>query len=438
MVQAHGIGGARDLPLPAEYAVAGAAAALGVSFVVLALAWRRSRFEGVDGGRPAPVWLARVVDHPLFAGVLRGLGMAFFLYVGWAALAGPDLLVNPVFGVFYVILWVGIVPASLLAGPFYRAVNPVRTIHLVLSRLTGGDPERGLVSLPRWVGCWPAALALFAFVWFELVFPGSTYLAPVRLWLAAYVAIGVLGAAVFGSGWVARFDPFEAYSTLVGRLSVFGRRTDGALVLRSPLDNLDGTPVLPGLTAVVSVLLGSTAFDSFQDSSFWLQLSQAAPVGSTVLDTAALVGFCALVGALFAAATMATGIAEDLPRASLPDRFAHAVVPIVVGYIAAHYLSYLVEVGQQTLVLLSDPMGTGADYLGTADLQVSYWLSEHPTLLAVTKVLAVVTGHVLGVVASHDRAVRLLPTRHRLTGQLPLLVVMVVYTVGGLLLLFGG
>ena len=59
----------------------------------------------------------------------------------------------------------------------------------------------------------------------------------------------------------------------------------------------------------------------------------------------------------FAAATMATGIHDGTSRWLLPDRFAHAVVPIIVGYITAHYLSYFVEVGQQTLILLSDPLG---------------------------------------------------------------------------------
>jgi hypothetical protein len=68
---------------------------------------------------------------------------------------------------------------------------------------------------------------------------------------------------------------------------------------------------------------------------------------------------------------------------------------------------------------------------------VSYWLSSHPTFLAVVKVLSVVAGHVLGVVAAHDRAIRLLPRRHQLTGQLPLLLVMVFYTVTGLYLMFG-
>jgi uncharacterized membrane protein len=437
MVFAHGIGGAKDLPIPAEYAMAGAGAALAVSFIVLALAWRTPRFDAATHGRPAPAWLASLVDSPAFALVLRVLGLLFFGYVVWAAVAGPDLLLNPTFGVVYVLLWVGLVPMSLLFGPFYRAVSPVRTIHLAFTRLTGGRPDEGIATLPRWVGMWPAALGLLAFVWLELVYPGSTYLSPVRLWFAAYLAISIVGAAVFGSEWLEKADPFEVYSTLVGHLSVFGRTADGTLVLRSPLGNLDGVPPDRGLVGVVAVLFGSTAFDSFKDSNEWLRFTQSSSLSSTWLDFLALLVFCTVVGVSFAAATMSTGVQEGLGRRTLPDRFAHSVVPIVVGYVVAHYLSYFVEVGQQTIVQLSDPLGKGWNVLGTADWKVSYWISTHPTFLAVVKVLAVVTGHVLGVVAAHDRAVKLLPKRHQLTGQLPLLFVMVFYTVTGLYLLFG-
>jgi hypothetical protein len=377
------------------------------------------------------------VDSTAFAVVLRVLGFAFFAYVVWAAVAGPDLLLNPTFGVVYVLLWVGLVPMSLLFGPFYKAVSPMRTVHLAFTKLTGGHPDEGIAKLPAWVGLWPAALGLLAFVWLELVYPGSTYLSPVRLWFAAYIAIAIVGAAVFGSEWLEKADPFEVYSTLVGHLSVFGRTADGTLVLRSPLGNLDGVPPWPGLVGVVSVLFGSTAFDSFKDSNEWLKFTQSVSMSSTVLDFLALLVFCAVVGVTFAAATMATGVQEGFGRRTLPDRFAHSMVPIIVGYIVAHYLSYFVEVGQQTVVQLSDPLGKGWNLLGTANWTVSYWLSTHPTFLAILKVLSVVTGHVLGVIAAHDRAVKLLPKRHQLTGQLPLLFVMVFYTVTGLYLLFG-
>jgi hypothetical protein len=437
LVFAHGIGGAKDLPIPAAYAMAGAGAALAVSFIVLALAWRTPRFDAAHQGRPAPAPLASLVDSTAFAVVLRGLGFAFFAYVVFAAVAGPDLVLNPTFGVVYVLLWVGIVPMSLLFGPFYRAVSPLRTIHLLFTKLTGGRPETGMLTLPRWVGYWPASLGLLAFVWLELVYPSSTYLSPVRLWFAAYIAIVVIGAAIFGDEWFESADPFEVYSTLVGHLSFFGRREDGALVLRSPLGNLDGVPARPGLVAVVSVLFGSTAFDSFKDSSEWLQFTQSSSLSSAWLDFFALMVFCLVVAVTFSVATMATGVEHGFARRTLPDRFAHSVVPIVVGYIVAHYLSYFVETGQQTVVQLSDPLVTGANLLGTANWQISYWISGHPTFLAVLKVLAVVTGHVFGVIAAHDRAVKLLPKRHQLTGQLPLLFVMVFYTVTGLYLLFG-
>ena len=225
------------------------------------------------------------------------------------------------------------------------------------------------------------------------------------------------------------------YSTLVSRLSVWGRRGD-RLVVRSPLANLDTTPVRAGLVAVVAVLFGSTAFDSFKDSARWVRFVQSSGASSYLLNNLGLLGFCAGVGLVFATGCMLTGLGDDLRRRELPDLFAHSVVPIIVGYIIAHYISYLVEVGQQTLILASDPLSNGSNLLGTGNWSVNYWLSYHPTLLANTKMLCVVAGHVLGVVAAHDRAVRVLPPRHQLTGQLPLLFAMVAFTAGGIYLLF--
>ena len=438
MVFAHGLGGAQDLPIPAEYAIAGAGAALTVSFMVLMLAWRKPRFDAALSGRPLPRWLAQAIDSPALAVGLRLIGLAFFLYISWAALFGPDLLINPTFGVVYVWLWVGLVPASLLLGPIWKAISPARTIHLLITRLTGGDPHRGLRNLPDRVGYWPAALGLFAFVWLELIYPESTYLGPIRLWFAIYFAVLIFGAAIFGDRWLERADPFEVYSTLVGHLAVIGRRADGILVFRSPLANLDGVHPRPGLVAVIAILLGSTAYDSFSASNAWLRFAQSTDADMTLVGTLVLLAFCAFVAVSFGVATMATGIDRQMARAALPGLFAHSIVPIIVGYMVAHYGSLLLETGQQTLVQLSDPMGTGANLLGTANWQVQYVVSTHPTILAVVKVLAVVTGHILGVIAAHDRAIKILPPRHQLTGQLPLLFVMVIYTVGGLYLLFNG
>ena len=72
----------------------------------------------------------------------------------------------------------------------------------------------------------------------------------------------------------------------------------------------------------------------------------------------------------------------------------------------------------------------------TGGLGVDTWIAGQSALITATKVIAVVTGHVLGVIAAHDRAVELSPRRGAIAGQLPLLLIMVGYTTGGLLLLF--
>jgi hypothetical protein len=432
MISAHGLGGAKDLPIPAEYAVAGACAALGVSFIVLALAWTKPRFGG-DAVQPDE---AGAPGGPLSGPVLGALGFAFFLYVAFAATFGDESLINPVFGVFYVLLWVGIVPLSLAFGPVYRAVSPSRTINWLLAKATGGDPALGLREYPARLGYWPAAIALVAFLWMELIYPGNNELGNVRLWLAAYMGVMLVGGAVYGNTFFARADPFEVYSTLVGHLSPLWR-VNGRLGLVNPFRHLATIPIRPGLLAVCSVLLGSTAFDSLSGTQFWLTHTQDLGLSRQVVSVIGLVGLIALVAALFGGATMLTGVHDDAQRRALPGAFAHTLVPIVVGYIFAHYLSMLVERGQLTLIQLSDPLSTGSNVLGMSGRGVNYWLSLHPTFLAVTKVAAVVTGHVVAVIAAHDAAVRLLPRKHQLSGQLPLLFVMVGFTAGGLALLFG-
>ena len=63
----------------------------------------------------------------------------------------------------------------------------------------------------------------------------------------------------------------------------------------------------------------------------------------------------------------------------------------------------------------------------------------HPELdpLAALVLLAVVIGHIVGVTLAHDASLRILPKRHVLTGELALMMVMVLYTFLGLYLLFG-
>ncbi|MDQ3592310.1 MAG: hypothetical protein M3386_05340, partial [Actinomycetota bacterium] len=324
----------------------------------------------------------------------------------------------------------------LLLGNVWPLLSPMRTLHLVLSWVLRTPSGRGLVAYPSWLGYWPAAIGLFAFVWVELI-PDPQLVSNVITWCLVYAAAMLVGSALFGTLWFERADPFEVWFGLVARLSPWGRR-DGRLVVRNPLNNLDATMVDGGLVAVVAVVLGSTAFDSFSASNWWLDYT-AVPgaLDPTVRDTLVLLGFVLFVAVTFGlAAVTAPGVTRP-ERWRLPGLLAHSLVPISIGYVFAHYMTLLLESGQRYLVYLSDPLVTGEhDYLGTIDWTTTYFLSVRPDLVAVLKVVFVLTGHILGVVAAHDRAVRLLPMRHSVSGQLAMLAVMVVYTTGGLLLLF--
>ncbi len=431
----HGLGGAQDLPISRELAVLGAAAAVAVSFVVLALAWRRPRYDETTSGRPAWPWLATFVDSVWWRGLLRLVGLVALLYLIVIAVFGKDLLINPIFGIFYVWIWVGVPVASLFFGRVWKAISPFRLISAGIARISGGDPDEGVFTYPERLGMWPAAVGLFAFVWMELVYPHGVDLSPVRLWCGVYLGLMIIGGALFGDTFFARADPFEVYSSLVAQLSVWGRRDEG-LVIRSPLANLDTTPATAGLVGVIAVLFGSTAFDAFRESVRWLTFIQGTGWSTYLQNNLGLLGFCLAVGLIFWVACIATGVGPEQPRSRLPDQLAFSVIPIVVGYIVAHYLSYVVEIGTQTLIQASDPLSNGSDLIGTGSVTIPYWLSDHPTFLAVTKVLAVVVGHVVAVIAAHERSIKLLPRKHQVTGQLPLLVAMICFTVGGLYLLF--
>lgn len=420
-VLAHGLGGSTDLPIPFTYAVIGAAWALTFTFAVVALAWRTPKFDQDKPGCELPAWVTTAVDAPVTRWAAGLLSLVLAVWVGLAAFFGPQNADNPLPGVFYVLLWVGLVAVSLVLGPVWRVLSPVRTVH----RLLGGRSLRGY---PEALGYWPAALGLFAFVWLELASPDPGSLAAIRLWLLIYLAVTLAGALCCGTRWCARADPFEVYSMAVSRLSALRRNRGGRIAIGNPFDHLPSLPVRPGIVAVLSVLLGSTAFDSFSARPQWRTfVEETAGSAATLINTAGLVVFAGVVAATFWLAARATGGVDREQRRRLPGQMAHSLIPIVVGYVFAHYLTYLVERGQQTVYRLA---GMAAD--------VNYFLSLHPSLLASIKVGCVVAGHIAGVVAAHDRALRLLPKAHQLTGQLAMMLVMVGYTFTGLYLLFGG
>jgi hypothetical protein len=405
------------------------------TFAVVALAWRSPRFDPERPGRALPRRVTAVVDAPATRWVLAVVSLLLTGWVAMAAFLGPQTADNPLPGVFYVLLWVGLVAVSLLFGPVWRVISPVRALHRVLGRPSFG------VTYPQALGYWPAAAGLFAFVWLELASPDPGSVPAIRIWLLVYLVVTLAGALCCGTRWCARADPFEVYSTVASRLSPMRRNADGRIAVGNPFDHLVSLPVRPGIVVVLSVLLGSTAFDSFSATPQWRSVTDRvtdSADGATLLRTAGLLLFAVVVAVSFTLAARCTGGVDAQRRRELPGLLAHSLIPIVVGYVFAHYLTYLVERGQQTIVRLADPLGRGWNVLGLADNDVSYVLSMHPAVVATLKVGFVVAGHIAGVIAAHDRALALLPRAHQVTGQLAMMLVMVGYTFTGLYLLFGG
>ena len=435
VVPAHGVGSRGDLPLPFTALVIAAVAALVISFVAISTLWREPRLRDTDGVLlPGPV--AAVLDSRWLRVVARVLAGIVTVWTLAALVFGPDSARNPVPQVVYVWLWVGLAFSSMLLGPVWRVINPLRALHAGLLRLARVSPD--LAALPyRW-GLWPAALGLGTFTWVELVAEDNTSLGFLRVLVAVFFAVSLLGAAVFGRTWFDHADPFEAWSRLLGLLSPLGRRHDGRWVLRTPLHGVNGLRGQRGLVPTVAVMLGGTAYDGFSANLSWATFVQSSPLPSALLRTATLLAFFGFVAlTIWLASVVSVTLAgEPFSRSfSFVSDIAPSLIPIAGGYVIAHYWSLWVYQGQFAWRLLTDPLGTGADLLGTADLTPNDLLIQ-PTLVATIQAVSIVVGHLLGVLAAHERAITVLDRRAAVIGQVPLMVVMVFYTLGGLTILF--
>jgi hypothetical protein len=416
VIVAHGTGPGHDLPVPLFYAVAGGALAVFLTFVAASLLYPESRLRGCAAGRAVPVAVERIVDAAGTRWTLRCLALAFTAAVVVDAVRLPDdPHDNPAASVVYAVFWVGLVVTSMMFGPVWRMLNPLRTLHLVAARLSGRDPADGRWSLPKGVGYWPAAIGLAAFVWMELVSPEPDSTRTLLWFFGVYAVVHLAGASVFGSRWFDRGDAFEVFSDLIGRLAPLGRRSDRRLVIRSPLNGLDTVSPASGLVVVVCVILASTAYDSI--IALW-------DYGSVAAGT---VGLAVAIGLVLAFYGLASAVTAVIGRhRGVAGLFVHALIPIAVGYLVAHYLPLLVGESQRAAVLL---------------LRLEWSINETPVpagVMAVVQVGAIIGGHVLGVIAAHDRAVRLFEPRAAVTGQVPMMGLMVMVTIGGLALLAAG
>jgi hypothetical protein len=399
----HGVGGRADLPVPLPTALAAAVAVLIFTFVMISDAWPKPR---LGPGRPLPRVVSRLADATVTRWTLRAAGLAA---AGWFVLA----LVRggPADSAFYVLLWVGIPLLSLCCGPVWRLVNPLRTLHLLLTSVLRRDGYR---PYPPRLGHWPAAALLFAYIWLELVAAHKTSSLVIGAYLGGYALIVLAGAVIYGDGWFDHADGFEVYATLAARLAPIGRSPDGRLVIRTPLAGLAATPIGPGMIAVVLVLLGATAYDGLSTMPLWDRALDSTWISPTLLGTLGLTASVGIVAGVYATATASAGrIAGQRPQAAA---FAPGIMPIALGYVVAHYLSLLLLHGQRVLMPHAHPVALT------------------PAALSDIQVICILAGHVTATLAAHATATRLF-TRRPAASQIPLLLLMIGYTLAGLTLL---
>ena len=294
-----------------------------------------------------------------------------------------------------------------------------------------------------------------AFLWLELVYGQSGFqavgLTPRTVAIATLVYSACTFAAWRCSGsrrgsTAAR--PSRSTSGCSRSLAPLEVR-EGRLGLRRPLSGAIGwVGVTPGSVALVLVTIGGTAFDGAQEgaapgadpSTFdWLVDLGLGPMASLRLDEHALLRADARRSstAIFWAGICGMHtVRGSPPLASSARLFAHAFIPIALAYLVAHYFSLVVFQEQaQFTYLLSDPLGDGSDYFGTAVERDRLRLIG-ATAIWYVQVGALVVGHVLALALGHDRALaRLRRPRTAARSQYWMLALMVGFTSLGLFLL---
>ncbi|MCA9540889.1 MAG: hypothetical protein KC620_18440, partial [Myxococcales bacterium] len=111
-----------------------------------------------------------------------------------------------------------------------------------------------------------------------------------------------------------------------------------------------------------------------------------------------------------------------------------ALLPVALFYHLAHNLMHLLMEGGALVPLLSDPMGDGSNYLGTAGIHIGHLLPE--SVVWYLQLGLILIGHLFGVVVAHRISRRLFADRrHALRSLLPMTTVMVAVSVAGLTLM---
>ena len=441
----HGLGPVKDLPVPTWLFYWGGAVVLVVSFLLLGLLWRQPLLARHSRGRAAPHRLSAVLlSTPLRVVVQTVSVLLLALVFATALLGNDDPFRNFAPTWIYVIFWLGVPFLSVLLGDVWRVLSPWRAIAdgFAWARLRLGRAPARVEAYPARLGRWPAAVALFAFVSLELAYKEPAD--PLTSLGGRDLHCELFGYATFGrETWHTRGEGFAVAFGYLARMAPLA--VDRRLRVAGRSRASPATRRVPGSLAVIAVMLGSVAFDGVSRTSRWQNLIAdvkdpyipdsvgTAELLAMLVNLAGLLAFCLLVALAYRAccAVMRRSIAH---AGSLVPDFLLSLVPIAFVYALAHYFSLSVTQGQYIWPLLSDPFGR-LGLLGSADYRPNLAILTPHTIWYV-QAGALVAGHVVGLAVAHDRAVTLFADRRRaLLSQVAMLVLMVVYTVGGLWIL---
>ena len=409
-VSAHGLVGRYESPLPLAVYLTGAAIAVALSFALVLLRDVRAT--------PAAASDIRAVPRPVRLG-LRVVGLIGWCWIVTQALVGGggDADVASLF--LWVYGWVGLALVSALAFPAWHWLDPFASLHdlgAAFLRRIGVAPWAP-APYPARLGQWPAVAGFVFFIWIELVAFFGLGGRTAGLVLVGYTLLTLVGMAQFGrDAWRANGETFSVWFGTLGRLAPFGlaRRRDEAVVRRPFASGLLDADWSTARLALVALGTGSIIFDGLSQTKAFFDLFGVPTIAEgTLLLAGWLVGLCLLV---FVVARVAGRVAIGA-----------GLVPIAVGYLIAHYLTFLLGDGQRIVVAISDPFLQGWDLFGTAFYEPGTdWIP--PGLLWTVVLVAVVGGHMLGAWSGHVAAART-STVDRRVRQLPLAMLMVALTV---------
>jgi hypothetical protein len=317
--------------------------------------------------------------------------------------------------------WVGIALISALLFPIWHWLDPFSTLYdigaWIVRRLgiTPWEPS----DYPERLAQWPAVIGFAFFIWLEL---GLDQGEPSTLFivLAGYTALTLAMMAQFGRDtWRANAETFTVWFRLLNRLAPLALADEeGRVRRRSFAAGLLDVDWTVAEVTMVALGVGSILFDGLSQTQIYYDLFGFTEVP---LKTVLLFGFLGIVA----------GAALVLVRLLGTNPSGAGLLPIAVGYLIAHYLTYLLISGQLIVVALSDPFQRGWNIFGTLFYEPSSaWLP--PGLVWTLQLAAVVGGHMVGAWAGHAAAVAATPPgtpiRKVRLRQLPLAIVMVALT----------